>query len=105
VSRLAEFKAIETSAEFFGLQQLRWSPVNIANSATEALSRLLMLPGSQYTDPQFSWKYAVAPAAIGFVNSNALGPNVAGSLLVGVRFLFRSGGRCSDSNSPAIAPA
>lgn len=43
LSRLAEFKAIETRTNFFGLQQIRWSPTNIANSAEEALSRLFMV--------------------------------------------------------------
>lgn len=40
LSRLAEFKAIETSDEFFGLQQTRWPPTNIADSEREALERL-----------------------------------------------------------------
>jgi glucose/arabinose dehydrogenase len=40
LSRIAEFKAIETSSNFFGLQQIRWSPTNIADTAEEAISRL-----------------------------------------------------------------
>jgi glucose/arabinose dehydrogenase len=40
LSRLAQFKEIETSPEFFGLQQVRWSPTNIANSVDEALARM-----------------------------------------------------------------
>ena len=40
LARLAEFKQIETSTAFLGLQQIRWSPTNIANTADEALSRL-----------------------------------------------------------------
>jgi hypothetical protein len=40
ISRLAQFKAIETSEEFFGLQQERWPPTNIADSPEEALARL-----------------------------------------------------------------
>jgi aldose sugar dehydrogenase len=43
VSRLAQFKAIETSPEFFGLQQIRWPPTNIADSPREALARLFMV--------------------------------------------------------------
>ena len=35
VSRLAQFKAIETSTEFFGLQQIRWPPTLIADNAAE----------------------------------------------------------------------
>jgi hypothetical protein len=83
VSRIAEFKAIETSPAFFGLQQIRWPPTNIADTPQEALSRLFMLPGAHYRDPQFAWKFAVAPAGIGFLNSRALGRKYDGSLFVG----------------------
>jgi aldose sugar dehydrogenase len=40
LSRIDQFKQIETSSNFFGLQQIRWSPTNIANSAEEALARM-----------------------------------------------------------------
>jgi len=40
----------------------------------EALSRLFVLPGSRYSDPEFSWKFAVPPAGIGFLATRALGP-------------------------------
>ena len=43
LSRIAQFKAIETSSNFFGLQQVRWSPTNIADSAEEALARMFMV--------------------------------------------------------------
>ena len=42
-----------------------------------------MLPGAQYIDPEFSWKYAVAPSPIGFVQGRGLGPQLEGDLLVG----------------------
>jgi glucose/arabinose dehydrogenase len=84
ISRLAQFKAIETSPAFFGLQQQRWSPNNIANSQADALSRLFMLPGARYSDPEFSWKYAIAPAAIGFMKGSDLGPNYRDDLFVGM---------------------
>jgi glucose/arabinose dehydrogenase len=83
VSRIAEFKAIETSSEFFGLQQVRWSPANIADTPQEALSRLFMLPGARYSDPEFSWKFEVAPAGIGFMRGRSLGPQYDGDLFVG----------------------
>jgi len=83
VNRISQFKEIETSAAFFGLQQIRWPPTNIANSPAEALARLFMLPRSHYRDPLFSWKFAVAPAAIGFLNSRALGSQYEGDLFVG----------------------
>jgi glucose/arabinose dehydrogenase len=83
VNRIAQFKAIETSEEFFGLQQVRWSPENIADSPGEALSRLFTLPGAQYSDPEFSWKFEVSPGGIDFVEGTALGPQLAGNLIVG----------------------
>lgn len=71
VARLAEFKSIETSTNFFGLQQLRWSPTNIADTAQEALARLFMvfeggsefgaaLTGSQEVPPVATEAGAVA---------------------------------------------
>jgi glucose/arabinose dehydrogenase len=65
------------------LQQLRWPPTNIADTPGEALSRLFMLPGARYSDPEFSWKYAVAPAGIGFVQGRGLGPQYQGDLFGG----------------------
>ncbi len=87
VSRLAQYKEIETTAlhheDFPNLQQFRWGPERIADSPQEALSRLFALPGSHYSDPEFSWKHVLAPAAIGFLNSRALGPQYQGDLFVG----------------------
>lgn len=42
-----------------------------------------MLPGAHYSDPEFSWKFAVAPAGIGFVKGDSLGPQYANDLFVG----------------------
>ena len=75
VYRIAQFKQIETTMFGGNLQQSRWPPTNIADTPAEALSRLFVLPGSHYSDPEFSWKFEVAPAAIGFLNSRALGPS------------------------------
>ena len=83
VSRVAEFKAIETSQQFFGLQQIRWPPTLIADTPEEALARLFVLPGSHYVDPELSWRYEVSPTAIGFLNSGALGQQYEGDLFVG----------------------
>jgi len=83
VSRVAQFKEIETSPAFAGLQQIRWPPTNIADTPEEALSRLFMLPGAHYRDPLFSWKFAIAPAAIGFHTGRALGREYDGDLFVG----------------------
>jgi glucose/arabinose dehydrogenase len=83
-SRFAEFKLIETSPQFFGLQQQRWPPTNLASSGAEAISRLFMLPGAQYREPEFSWKFAVAPAGLGFQNGSGIGADYAGNLFVGL---------------------
>jgi len=83
LARVAEFKQIETTLGAQDLQQLRWPPANIADTPAEARARLFMLPGAHYDDPEFSWKYAVAPAGIGFMNGRGIGPQYAGDLFVG----------------------
>jgi aldose sugar dehydrogenase len=87
LSRLSEYKAIETTSlhheDFPNLQQFRWGPENIPATPAEALSRLFVLPGSRYSDPEFSWKHVLAPSAIGFLGSRALGPQYQGDLFVG----------------------
>ena len=44
--------------------------------AALALSRMFMLPGAVYVDPDFSWKYEIGPAGTTFVSGNALGRGV-----------------------------
>jgi glucose/arabinose dehydrogenase len=100
VERIGQFKQIETSnaidpitmSSYFGLQQVRWPPTLIADGPEEALSRLFMLPGAHYSDPKFSWKFEVAPAGIGFLDSNALGRQYKGDLFVGAARTFLEGG-------------
>ena len=55
-SRVAQFREIEINRPPGTLQQLRWPPSNIAMGPAEALSRMFMLPGAHYSDPEFSWK-------------------------------------------------
>jgi glucose/arabinose dehydrogenase len=74
------------------LQQIRWPPTNIADTPAEALSRLLMFRDSDYSDPEFSWKFEVAPGGIGFVNSRALGRQFEGDLFVGAATPILQGG-------------
>jgi glucose/arabinose dehydrogenase len=83
VERIDQFKEIETTFGGRNLQQIRWDPTNIADSPQEALASLLMLPGSHYSDPEFSWKWEMAPAGVGFLDSKALGPQYANDLFVG----------------------
>jgi glucose/arabinose dehydrogenase len=100
--RIAQYKAIETTvtpsppdpfaSTYFGLQQLRWSPANIADTPEQARSRLFMLPGAHYSEPEFSWKFEVAPGAIGFVAGRGLGPQFEGDLFVAGARPFLQGG-------------
>jgi len=81
------FSAIDPTTFIPALQQVRWPPTLIANSQGEARHRLFVLPGSHYEDPEFSWRWAVAPAGIGFAGP-ALGSQHAGSLFVGASRTF-----------------
>jgi glucose/arabinose dehydrogenase len=92
VKRIDQFKEIETTFGGQNLQQIRWPPTNIADTPEEALSRLFMLPGAHYRDPAFSWKWEVAPAGIGFLDSHALGPQLKGDLFVGAATPVLEGG-------------
>ena len=83
VARLSQYKEIETTFGAGSLQQVRWPPTNIADTPEEALSRLFVVPGARYLDPEFSWKWEVAPGGIGFLSSAALGPQYDGNLFMG----------------------
>jgi len=101
-SRVAQFKAIETTMGptndpfapngYFGLQQNRWPPTNIADTPQEALSRLFMLPGAHFSDPELSWKFELGPGGMGFLAGRALGPQYAGDLFMGGSRDFLQGG-------------
>jgi len=86
-SRIRQFRQIESTSlngdVYPNLQQYRWNPGRIAGTSEQAFARLYRLRGSRYSDPEFSWKYIVALAAIGFVRGSALGSAYAGDLLVG----------------------
>ena len=90
--RIAEFKQIETTFGGRNLQQLRWSPENIADSPAEAMERLFLLPGARYSDPEFSWKWEVAPGGIGFMNGRGLGAQFEGNMFVGAATPVLAGG-------------
>ncbi len=96
VERISQFKQIETGQgarpTYRGLQQIRWPPERIADSEEEALDRLFDLEGSEYSDPEFSWKYEVAPAAIGFMFGRGLGKEYENDLFVGAARTVTRGG-------------
>jgi glucose/arabinose dehydrogenase len=50
-------------------------------------------PVSHYSDPEFSWRFEVAPAAVGFLSSRALGPQYEGNMFVGPARDFVDGGQ------------
>jgi glucose/arabinose dehydrogenase len=93
LSRIAQYKAIETGQASSNecplnlfdpqLEQGRFSPDRIADTPEEALSRLVMIEGAHYRDPEFSWKFEVAPAGIGFMKGRRLGPQYENDLFVG----------------------
>jgi glucose/arabinose dehydrogenase len=87
VERVAQFRQIETTAlhheDFPNLQQFRWGPERIAETPEEALGRLFVLEGSEYQDPEFSWKFVLAPAGIGFLDGRGLGRKYRNNLFVG----------------------
>jgi glucose/arabinose dehydrogenase len=98
VDRVAQFKEIETSPQFFGLQQIRWPPTNIADTPQEALARMFMLPRAHYSAPEFSWKFEVAPGGIEFVRGRALGPQYQNDLIMGGARPFLRGGHLFHFN-------
>ena len=88
LSRVADFKAIEIAAGVgangpAGLQQQRFPATRISDTPEQARDRLFDLPRSRVTDPQFSWKNVVPPAALGFINGRGLGAQYDGDLIVG----------------------
>jgi glucose/arabinose dehydrogenase len=92
LARIDQFKLIETTMFGGNLQQSRWPPTNIADSPEEAQARMVMLPGAHYSDPEFSWKFEVAPAGIGFMVGRGIGPQYDGDLFVGAARPFLQGG-------------
>ncbi len=83
LSRIAEFKQIETTMFGGSLQQVRYPPTRIADTAERARARMVLLPGAEYVDPQFSWRYEIGPAGTAFVRGDALGAEYDGSLWIG----------------------
>ena len=92
LSRVTQFKEIEAASNSNGLQQVRWPAANIADSPIDARARMVDIPGSHYGEPQFSWKYVVPPAGIGFLENRSLGRKYQGDLFVGAAVPALSGG-------------
>lgn len=97
VSRIADWKAIEATQFGQALQQVRYPPTRAAYSPSAALSRLFMLPGAVYKDPELSWRYEVGPSGATFVSGNALGAEYAGTLWIGSSRAFAQVGGTGGS--------
>ncbi|MDN3920344.1 PQQ-dependent sugar dehydrogenase [Roseateles violae] len=82
-SRVSDWKLIESTQFASALQQVRYPPTRAAYGSAAALSRLFMLPGAVYKDPELSWRYEIGPSGAAFVAGNALGPEYDGSLWIG----------------------
>ena len=97
LSRYPEYKFIETTQFGSALQQVRYPPTRLAYTGALARSRMFMLPGAVYVDPDFSWRYEVGPAGTTFVNGTALGPEYAGTLWIGSARSFQQVGGSGGS--------
>ena len=81
--RVADWKFIETTQFGSALQQVRYPPTRAAYGGAAALSRLFMLPGAVYKDPEFSWRYEVGPSGATFVRGSSLGAEYDGTMWIG----------------------
>jgi glucose/arabinose dehydrogenase len=97
LSRITQFKFIETTMFGSAIQQVRYPPTRVAYTSALALSRLFMLPGAQYRDPEFSWLYEIAPSGSAFVQGSALGAEYDGTLWLGTARSFQQVGGTGGS--------
>lgn len=97
LSRISQFKLIETTMFGSNMQQVRYPPTRVAYTSALALSRMYMLPGAEYRDPEFSWLYEVAPSGTTFVQGATLGSEYDGTLWLGTARDFRQVGGTGGS--------
>jgi aldose sugar dehydrogenase len=97
LSRQPQFKLIETTMFGSNLQQVRYPPTRLAYAGALALSRLFMLPGAFYKDPEFSWVFESGPAGATFVQGTALGTEYDGTLWIGSARAFSQVGGTGGS--------
>lgn len=83
ISRLDDWKFIETTQFGGATQQVRYPPTRAAYTPAAAQARLFMLPGAVYKDPEFSWRYESGPSGATFVQGAALGAEYDGTLWIG----------------------
>jgi glucose/arabinose dehydrogenase len=73
------------SAGFNSGWQAIMGPLSRNSNDTKSILRdkLVLFPGSYYSDPVISWKQVVAPTAIEFINSSKLGEEFKDNIFVG----------------------
>jgi glucose/arabinose dehydrogenase len=91
-ARVPDWKLIETTQFGSALQQVRYPPTRAAYNAAVAQSRLYMLPGAVYKDPELSWRYESGPSGTTFVQGSALGAEYNGTLWIGSARSFQQVG-------------
>jgi len=83
LARVLDFKLIETLLFGSFLGEVRFPPTRVVYKGTLAVSRMFMLPGAVYVDPDLSWRFDVGPVGATFVSGAALGTAYAGTLWMG----------------------
>ncbi len=92
LSRMSQFKLIETTQFNRALQQVRYPPTRLAYTGALAVARMFMLPGAAYKDPELSWKYEIGPSGTTFIAGGALGAEYEGTLWMGSSRSFQQVG-------------
>ena len=77
LSRMADWKSIETTQFGSALQQVRYPPTRAAYTANSPFAHV-HAAGAVYVDPEMSWRYEIGPSGATFVNGTRLARNTTG---------------------------
>ena len=99
--RFDEYRQIETESED-GTDNPDVPPDQLAESAEEALSRLVQYEGSTFVEPVFSWRHPPAVTSIAFVTDDALGESSTNTAWLGTVSTFSC--RCTSTSASAFNP-
>ncbi len=80
--RFDEYRQLEVDSED-GTDVASYPPDQLAESADEALSRLVAYDGSQFVEPVFAWVYPPAATSIALVTGDTLGETSANTAWIG----------------------
>ncbi len=80
--RFDEFKQIEVDSED-GTDVAEMPPTELAESADEAMDRMVEYEGSQFVEPAFAWKFPPAATSIALVTDDALGESSTNTAWIG----------------------